>query len=160
MNPIAVKRNAKLGVIPNVLDKLVDSSLTNLTKLTYHHNQNKRRHYWNSPITNKKRWQSTQSPFFLKEHPSVSLARPPVGWHKTVWQFPHTTTVWEWLKTVVMLKQPWHLTSMKKEFGDWTRRLSLCFLFSNSAGGFSKSISFWRTIVRKKRWKPQKKAQP
>jgi len=45
MNPIAVKRNAKLGVIPNVLDKLVDSSLTNLTKLTYHHNQNKRRHY-------------------------------------------------------------------------------------------------------------------
>jgi len=34
---------------------------------------------------------------------------------------------------------------MKKEFGDWTRRLSLCFLFSISAGGFSKSISFWRT---------------
>ena len=38
---------------------------------------------------------------------------------------------------------------MKKELGDWTRRLSLCFLFSSSAGGFSKSISFWRT------WSPK-----
>lgn len=34
---------------------------------------------------------------------------------------------------------------MKKELGDCTNRLSLCFLFSSSAGGFSKSISFWRT---------------
>jgi len=34
-----------------------------------------------------------QSPFFLNEHPSVNLALPPVGWHKTVWQLPHTTTV-------------------------------------------------------------------
>lgn len=36
-----------------------------------------------------------QSPFLLKEQPSVSLARPPVGWHNTVWQFPQTTTVCE-----------------------------------------------------------------
>lgn len=45
---------------------------------------------------------------------------------------------------------------MKNELGDWTRRLSLCFLFSSSAGGFSKSISFWRTYSKKKqslRWK-------
>ncbi|KAK3412918.1 hypothetical protein EUGRSUZ_I01577 [Eucalyptus grandis] len=35
----------------------------------------------------------SQSPFLLKEQPSVSLARPPVGWHKTVWQLPQTTTV-------------------------------------------------------------------
>lgn len=69
-----------------------------------------------------------------------------------------------------MLKQPWHFTSctdlnpnliqtnllisenenfkkyniitMKKELGDCTRRLSLCFLFSSSAGGLSKSMSF------------------
>ena len=41
--------------------------------------------------------------------------------------------------------------TMKKEFGDCTRRLSLCFLFSNSAGGFSKSISFCRTYSPKKK---------
>lgn len=35
--------------------------------------------------------------------------------------------------------------TMKKEFGDCTSRLSLCFLFSSSAGGFNRSISFWRT---------------
>lgn len=34
---------------------------------------------------------------------------------------------------------------MKKELGDCTRRLSLCFLISNSADGCSKSTSFWRT---------------
>jgi len=37
---------------------------------------------------------------------SVSLAFPPVGWHSTVLQLPHSTTVCAWLKTVVMLKQP------------------------------------------------------
>ncbi|MFS8030836.1 hypothetical protein Hanom_Chr17g01538791 [Helianthus anomalus] len=36
---------------------------------------------------------------------------------------------------------------MKKEFGDCTRRLSLCFLFSNSAGGFSRSTSFGKTCI-------------
>ena len=36
-------------------------------------------------------------------------------------------------------------TTMKKELGDCTRRLSLCFLFSSSAGGFSRSMSFGRT---------------
>lgn len=34
---------------------------------------------------------------------------------------------------------------MKKELGDCTKRLSLCFLFSSSAGGLSRSISFGRT---------------
>lgn len=102
-----------------------------------------------------------------------------MGWHSTAEHEPQTTTVCEWLKTVVMLKQPctsewralvpkihavgvqghapawfiayiaergcaalmytllslhsllaWHLTSMKKEFGDCTRRLSLCLRFS------------------------------
>ncbi len=42
------------------------------------------------------------STFRRKEHPSVSLALPPVGWHKTVLQFPHSTTVCAWLKTVVL----------------------------------------------------------
>lgn len=43
-----------------------------------------------------------QSVFRRKEHPSVSRARPPVGWQSTVWQFPQITTVWEWLNTVVL----------------------------------------------------------
>ena len=56
----------------------------------------------------------------------MSLALPPVGWHKTAAQVPQTTTDWECEKTVVMLKQPWHLTSMKNEFGDCTNRFNLC----------------------------------
>ena len=35
--------------------------------------------------------------------PSVSLARPPVGWQSTMEQDTHSTTVWAWLKTVVIL---------------------------------------------------------
>eukprot|EP00795_Rhopilema_esculentum_P010367 gene10367-19068_t len=50
--------------------------------------------------------------------PSVSLALPPVGWQSTVEQLTHNTTVWAWLNTVVILKHPGHLTSMKYEFGD------------------------------------------
>ena len=34
---------------------------------------------------------------------------------------------------------------MKKELGDWTRRFFLCFSFSRSAGGLSKSMSFCST---------------
>ncbi|KAK1750216.1 hypothetical protein QBC47DRAFT_394197 [Echria macrotheca] len=59
--------------------------------------------------------------FLRKEQPSVSRALPPVGWQRTVvhpWQI---TTVWAWEKTVVMVKQPGHLTSMKKERGAGTR---------------------------------------
>ena len=62
-------------------------------------------------------------------------ARPPVGWHRTAEQDPQRTTVCEWLKTVVIWKHPWHLTSMKKLLGLCTSRLSLCFLNSSSAGG-------------------------
>lgn len=63
-------------------------------------------------------------PYFLRnEHPSVNLALPPVGWHRTVEQPPQMTTVWACEKTVVMLKQPGHLTSMKKERGAGT---SIC----------------------------------
>ena len=43
-----------------------------------------------------------QSPFRRKEHPSVSRALPPVGTHSTVLQLGHTTTVCEWLNTVVL----------------------------------------------------------
>ena len=59
--------------------------------------------------------------FRLNEHPSVSLALPPVGWHSTVEQPAQMTTVWACEKTVVMVKQPGHLTSMKKERGAGTR---------------------------------------
>lgn len=44
-------------------------------------------------------------------------------------------------------KQPWHFTSMKKEFGDCTRRLYLHFCFSKSAGGCSRSISLDSTCA-------------
>ena len=46
---------------------------------------------------------------------------PPVGWHSTVVQPWQMTTVWAWEKTVVMVKQPGHLTSMKNERGAGTR---------------------------------------
>ena len=42
------------------------------------------------------------STFLLNEQPSVRRALPPVGWHNTVLQFPHSTTDWAWLKTVVL----------------------------------------------------------
>ena len=38
--------------------------------------------------------------------PSVSLALPPVGWHKTDVHEEQITTVWACEKTVVMAKQP------------------------------------------------------
>lgn len=80
--------------------------------------------------------------------PSVSLAFPPVGWHSTLVHEGQTTTVCACEKTVVMAKQPekkrvkheyydrdglqmykpGHLTSIKYELGDCTRRLSLCCL--------------------------------
>ena len=65
----------------------------------------------------------------------MSLALPPVGWHSTVEHDAQKTTVDACEKTVVIWKQPGHLTSMKKELGDWTRRLSLCWRASYSAGG-------------------------
>merc|ERR1719296_51959 len=76
-----------------------------------------------------------------KEQPSVRRANPPVGWHSITLQFPQSTTVCAWLYTVVICKHPGHFTSMKKLFGDWMMRLSLCFAFSSLALGFSKSIS-------------------
>ncbi|EFX02336.1 hypothetical protein CMQ_2385 [Grosmannia clavigera kw1407] len=59
--------------------------------------------------------------FLRKEQPSVNLALPPVGWHSTVVQPWQMTTVCACEKTVVMVKQPGHLTSMKKERGVGTR---------------------------------------
>ena len=41
--------------------------------------------------------------FLLNEHPSVNLALPPVGVHNTVWHDGHTTVVFAWEKTVVLL---------------------------------------------------------
>jgi hypothetical protein len=58
--------------------------------------------------------------FLRNEHPSVSLALPPVGWHKTVEQPAQMTTVWACEKTVVMVKQPGHFTSMKNDRGAGT----------------------------------------
>ena len=64
-----------------------------------------------------------QAYFLRNEHPSVNLAFPPVGWQRTVEQPPQMTTVWACEKTVVIVKQPGHLTSMKKERGAGT---SIC----------------------------------
>lgn len=51
----------------------------------------------------------------------MSLALPPVGWHRTVEQPAQMTTVCACEKTVVIVKQPGHLTSMKKDRGAGTR---------------------------------------
>lgn len=50
----------------------------------------------------------------------MSLALPPVGWHSTVEQPAQMTTVWACEKTVVIVKQPGHLTSMKNDRGPGT----------------------------------------
>lgn len=70
------------------------------------------------------RW---HTPIYLrrKEQPSVRRALPPVGWQRTVEQPAQMTTVWACEKTVVIVKQPGHLTSMKKERGAGTR---VCFI--------------------------------
>ena len=73
----------------------------------------------------------------------MSRALPPVGWQSIIEHEPQSTVVCAWLKTVVMLKQPGHFTSMKKELGDCTKRLSLCFRFSSLAEGWRRS----RTMV-------------
>jgi len=73
----------------------------------------------------------------------VSRALPPVGWQSIIEHEPHSTVVCACEKTVVMLKQPGHLTSMKNELGDCTKRLSLCFRFSSLAEGWRRS----RTMV-------------
>ena len=72
--------------------------------------------------------------FRLNEHPSVNRAFPPVGWHSTCEQPAHTTTVWACEKTVVIVKQPGHLTSMKKERGAGTRACGCWF------GGWRKNF--------------------
>ena len=51
----------------------------------------------------------------------MSLALPPVGWQRTVEQPWQMTTVWACEKTVVMTRQPGHLTSMKNDRGAGTR---------------------------------------
>ena len=45
------------------------------------------------------------------------------------------------MRTVLIVKQPGHFTSMKKELGDCTRRFSLCRRCSSSRGGCSRSMS-------------------
>lgn len=72
--------------------------------------------------TRRKGKQTRRRVYFLRnEHPSVSLALPPVGWQRTVEQPAQMTTVCACEKTVVMVKQPGHLTSMKKDRGAGTR---------------------------------------
>ena len=59
--------------------------------------------------------------FLLNEQPSVNRALPPVGWQSTVEHPAQMTTVWACEKTVVIVKHPGHLTSMKNDLGDGTR---------------------------------------
>ena len=51
--------------------------------------------------------------FFLKLHPSVSLALPPVGWASMIMQDVHWMTVCACENTMLMEVHPGHLTSMK-----------------------------------------------
>lgn len=71
--------------------------------------------------TKRKEDRATAIYFLRNEQPSVNLALPPVGWHRTVVQPWQMTTVWACEKTVVMAKQPGHLTSMKKDRGAGTK---------------------------------------
>jgi hypothetical protein len=59
--------------------------------------------------------------FLRNEHPSVKRAFPPVGWQRTVEHPAQMTTVCACEKTVVIVKQPGHLTSMKNDRGAGTR---------------------------------------
>lgn len=62
--------------------------------------------------------QGLQSPFRLNEQPSMRRALPPVGTHSTALQLEQTTTVCEWLNTVVLQ------ASHKEEKGVSTHWLS------------------------------------
>jgi len=75
----------------------------------------------------------------------VRRAFPPVGWQRTVEQPAQMTTVCACEKTVVMVKQPGHLTSMKKDLGAGTRFLSLCLRASAAGVGLRRSTA--RTIL-------------
>ena len=44
-------------------------------------------------------------------------------------------------RRVASIYSPGHFTSMKYELGDCTRRFSLCFFFSDSMEGLSKSTA-------------------
>merc|ERR1712183_923152 len=79
--------------------------------------------------------------FFRKLQPVVNRALPPVGWDIITLQPGHTTTVCAWLKTVLILKHPWHFTSMKKLFGDCTSRFFLWRAFSAAMLGWSRSTA-------------------
>lgn len=58
------------------------------------------------------------------------------------------TAVWAWLKTVVILRHPWHLTSIKKDLGCWTKVFNLCCLASVAGDGCNKSWT--KTYTKKK----------
>lgn len=63
------------------------------------------------------------------------------------WQI---TTVWAWEKTVVMVKQPGHLTSMKKDRGLGTRVYpkQLVYLCQNISGcDFSSGSSYLQLVL-------------
>ena len=96
-------------------------------------------------IMPKKGKQSRDVYFLRNEQPSVRRALPPVGWQRTVVQPWQITTVWAWEKTVVIVKQPGHLTSMKKDRGAGTRALSLCLRASAAGLGLRRSTA--RTIL-------------
>lgn len=72
--------------------------------------------------------------FGLQEHPSVSLAFPPVGWQRRGEQPTHKTTICAWLKMVLILQHAGHFMSMKQELGLCSCHCFLCFLFSSRDG--------------------------
>jgi hypothetical protein len=66
---------------------------------------------WRCGAEQKRR--SRHSTFLRNEQPSVRRALPPVGWHNTVLQFPHSTTVCAWLKTVVLQRKKYSVRNRK-----------------------------------------------
>jgi len=93
----------------------------------------------------KERRRGRQVYFLRNEQPSVRRALPPVGWQSTVEQPAQMTTVCACEKTVVMVKQPGHLTSMKKDRGAGTRFFNLCLRASAAGVGLRRSTA--RTIL-------------
>ena len=60
---------------------------------------------------------------------------PPVGWQRTTEHDEQITVVCACENTGVIVRQPGQRTSMKYEFGDCTKRFSLCLRASSACEG-------------------------
>ena len=72
----------------------------------------------------------------------TNLAFPPVEIKSTLEQPEQTIVDCEWLNIAsLIVEQNEHLTSIKYEFGCWTKRFSLWLRFSSSDRGYNRSLA-------------------